>query len=325
MSIPLVSIIIAAYRSCPDFILLSIDSALAQSWPSIEVLVRDDSPDDSLREIIVSRKDPRVNYHHNLISLGTGNNHWQAFMRAQGEFIVILNHDDLLAADFVSSLVPMLQHNPGLVLAFCDHWIIDNSGLVQDAETDSASQRYGRKNLKKGVYQPFGSLLVDQTIPMAMGTVFRRTALPLAFPSQAGPAYDIWLTYLLAKTGGGAYYLPEKHSYWRSHADNQTSAGGIDWLYGSASCWHTVANDHQFRLQRPTAQRKAASAFTACALRSWRIGHPVSCMRFAFCSLQHRLSVRGLALLFLMPFLPFAFFNFVGNNLRSLQKNRNHA
>jgi hypothetical protein len=139
---------------------------------------------------------------------------------------------------------------------------------------------------------------------MAMGAMFRRAALPAVLPEDAGPAYDLWLTYLLARTGGGACYVPQRLSAWRSHPANLTSGSGLPWLQGSAACWQAVAADDAFAAQRPVALQKAARSYAACAVRSWRDGRRARCMRFAWQSLRARVSVRGLGLLLVLPWLP---------------------
>jgi hypothetical protein len=236
--------------------------------------------------------------------LGVAGNHWAAFREARGEYIAVLNHDDWLAPEFVATLVGELQQEPDAVLAFCDHWVIDAAGHRQVEETDRNSQAWGRAALRAGLHRSLGALLAAQTIPMAMGTVFRRAALPAALPAHAGPAYDLWLTYLLARTGGGACYVPQRLSAWRSHAGNLTSGAGLPWLQGSAECWQAVASDGAFAEQRAFALRKAARGLAACAVRSWRDGRRASCMRFALRSLNAHVSLRGLGLLLVLPWLP---------------------
>ena len=304
MSHPLVSIVVAAYRSDPVHLLAAIDSALAQTCSDIEVLVCDDSPTDSLRSVVASRPDPRLHYRHHVPALGVAANHWTAFHRARGDFIAVLNHDDWLAPEFVATLAGELQREPEAVLAFCDHWVIDNAGRRQVEESDRNSRAWGRAALRPGLHRPLGKLLAEQTIPMAMGAVFRRDALPAVLPADAGPAYDLWLAYLLARPGGGACYVPQRLSAWRSHASNLTSGAGLPWLLGSATCWQAVAGDPAFAAERPLALHKSAGAYAACATRSWRDGHRGQGVRFAWQSLQARLSLRGLGLLLVLPWLP---------------------
>ena len=87
MSVPLVSIVIATYRSRHDHLRVAIASALAQSMADIEVLVSDDSPDDALSELVAGFHDERLRYRHNAPALGVARNHWESFGEARGEFV----------------------------------------------------------------------------------------------------------------------------------------------------------------------------------------------------------------------------------------------
>lgn len=301
---PLVSIVVATYRSHREHLAVAIGSALAQTWLRLEVIVADDSPDDGLRAFVAGFGDPRLRYQHNSPTLGVACNHWVAFGNARGEYVAVLNHDDWFAPTFVDRMVGALQLQSQAVLAFCDHWIIDASGRRLEGETHRNSETWGRATLHAGMHRPFTQLVAGQTIPMAMGTMFRGSALPTSLPADAGPAYDLWLTYLLARSGGGAWYVPERLSAWRSHDTNLTSGGGMPWLQGSAYCWDAIAADAQFSSVRRSALAKAARSHYACALRAWTDGRRKECIRFALRSLRSRVTAKGLGALLLLPVLP---------------------
>jgi len=303
MSRPLVSIVIATYKSRLEHLSAAISSALNQSWREIEVIVCDDSPDDSLRLVTEGFRDPRLRYRHNTPALGVARNHWASFREARGEFIAVLNHDDWLAPRFVERLARALQLQPEATLTFCDHWVIDVWGRRREAESDHNTAAWGRAQLAAGMHRPFAHLVSEQTIPMAMGALFRRSALPAVLPADAGPAYDLWLAYLLCRGGGGAWYVPERLSAWRTHDGNLSSAGGLAWLKGSAACWHAMADDSCFGNIRQAARSKAAMAYYSCATRSWAAGQRAECLRFALRSLSAVLTLKGVVA-FLLPLLP---------------------
>jgi hypothetical protein len=300
---PLVSIIIAVFKPNPEHLMVALKSALAQTLAGIEVFVVDDSPTDTLKTLVNTLGDPRVFYEHNSPALGVADNHWHAFQSAHGEFISILNHDDCLEPDFAACLARELVQEPTAVLAFCDHWIIDNEGRRQTVETDRNSVLYGRAALESGLHLPFGNLLLPQTIPMAMGAMFRRAALPEKLPEDVGPAYDLWLTYLLARTGGGACYVPARLSAWRIHTSNITGSGSLSWLLGSATLWEAVANDRSFGSNHLLAKRKAARGFLSCATRCWRDAKKSDCLRFSLRSMRLSFSLRGVLILLLAIFI----------------------
>ena len=303
MKPPRVSIVVATYCTRREHLTQAIESALAQTMPAIEVIVSDDSPDDSLREFIDRWRDPRLRYRHNAPALGVARSHWKSFAEARGEYVVILNHDDWLAPGHVESLAAALDRHADATLAFCDHWIIDVDGKRLDADTDRNSAAWGRAGLAAGLHAPFTSLVVAQTIPIAAGAMFRRAALTMPLPDDAGPAYDLWLSYLLCRPGAAAVYVADRLSAWRTHEGNLSSAGGLSWLHGAALCWQAMRADPAFRPWRALARRRAAAAHAACALRCWAGGDRAQALAHAGRSMAARPSARGL-LACALPLLP---------------------
>jgi len=266
---PFVSIVIAAHETRPDHLLAALTSAAVQTWSSLEILIGDDSRNDTLATLVESLGDARIRYEHHASPKGVALNHWDLFRRARGDFIVVLNHDDLLVPNFVETLIGPLQSHPEFALAFCDHWIIDDSGRQQVQASDRNTERWGRNCLGEGMQPSVPTLIVGQCIPFAMGTMFRRDALPADLPLDAGPAYDLWLSYLLTRTGGAVWYVPQRLSAWRSHSANITTSASLDWLRGAATCWEAVATDPVFTAVASTARDRAALAHYACAMRCW--------------------------------------------------------
>jgi len=265
VKLALVSVITAAYESDPVHLRTALGSALNQTYSNLEIIVSDDSPGSQLSDVVEKLHDARIYYHHNTVPLGVAENHWKCLREARGDFVVILNHDDVLEPTFTEKLLAPLRAEPTASVAFCDHWIIDARGARKDIETEGAACRYGRSSLAAGMHKPFFDLLVRQTIPMAMGAMFRRGAVAGTLPPDAGPAYDLWLTYLLCRNSAGAWYVPERLSSWRSHSGNQTSVADISLLTGSAYCWSTIARDKQASSIRRAALKKEALALHACA------------------------------------------------------------
>jgi glycosyltransferase involved in cell wall biosynthesis len=318
---PLVSIIIATFESDDLLLRTAINSALKQTYSKLEVLIVDDSPSDGLASLVCAYDDSRVKYHHNEKSLGVARNHWEAIKRSEGDIIAILNHDDWYMPEFVDTLVKEMVRFPSASLAFCDHFVVNSQGDVNIPESESFSRRYGRATLSQGLHQPFYELVAAQTIPMAMGCIFWKSALPSTLPRDAGPSYDFWLTYLLARGGGGACYVPHRLSAWRCHEGNLTSAGGLDWIEGSAKCWKAIAYDPAFFRQKHLAKRNASIRYATCAFKSWREGRNRECACFAFNSLLLGFNLKGLIALLILPVIPNLYMQALSQRLcvRSLQ------
>lgn len=304
MNAPLVTVIVAAYRTDPAYLREAIAGALAQTVADLEIVVSDDSPDDSLGGVVRAFGDRRLRYEHNVQALGVARNHGLRLQEARSPYLSILNHDDRWASTFLERLLAPLQVDDSVALSFCDHWVIDGRGMRLEAETERLSQQWGRAVLAPGCHRHLGPLLLQQTIPLAMGTVFRSDRLHGHLPDRAGPAYDLWLTYMLCRGGNAAYYVPERLSEWRSHEQSLTAQAGLDWAFGSATCWDAVAGEPAFADVAPEARRHAALMYYECARAAHRMGDLKQCRTFAKQSLSRGYSWRGVyaAMLGFAPF-----------------------
>lgn len=100
---PLISIGIPTYNR-RELACRAIRSALAQSYPAIEVVVSDNASGDRTAEAVEAIQDPRIRLlrqHHNLGMVGNFNACLEA---ASGEYFLMLSDDDLLETDALMEL-----------------------------------------------------------------------------------------------------------------------------------------------------------------------------------------------------------------------------
>src|SRR3954451_9049882 len=98
MNTPKVSVLIPTYNQS-RYVLRAIESALAQDYPLLEVLVRDDCSADDTRIVvehfIAGHRTAPVRYHRNAVNLGILRNyHDGLYEGATGEWVVNLDGDD---------------------------------------------------------------------------------------------------------------------------------------------------------------------------------------------------------------------------------------
>ena len=98
---PVVSICVPLYKTKEADLEQMIASVQAQSYPYWELCLADGTPDDSVEKQVKqwSEKDSRIVYRHLEENLGIADNTNAAFMMATGEWIGLLDHDDILAPD----------------------------------------------------------------------------------------------------------------------------------------------------------------------------------------------------------------------------------
>ena len=96
------SIAVPAYRTPEAFLREMLDSVLAQSYPYWELCLVNASPEDEAMQRVLkeyAQRDPRIRCRNLKENLGIAENTNEAFAMAGGEYVGLLDHDDLLAPD----------------------------------------------------------------------------------------------------------------------------------------------------------------------------------------------------------------------------------
>lgn len=110
---PLVSVVMAVYNG-EDYIAEAIDSMLAQTLADFELLIVDDGSQDNSAEIIRScRKcDSRIRVFRHERNMGAADARNRALSAATGEYLTIMDCDDISMPSRLEKQVAFLQSNP---------------------------------------------------------------------------------------------------------------------------------------------------------------------------------------------------------------------
>jgi predicted O-linked N-acetylglucosamine transferase (SPINDLY family)/glycosyltransferase involved in cell wall biosynthesis len=122
---PLVSICIPTYNGAA-FLGEAIQSAIAQTYPNIELIISDDGSTDETIAIARSFQsqtavDFRIVLHRNY---GLSQNWNFCISQAKGEYIKFLFQDDLLEPECIEKMVALAQQNPEIGLVFSPRGIV---------------------------------------------------------------------------------------------------------------------------------------------------------------------------------------------------------
>jgi hypothetical protein len=224
---PLVSVIIPTYNR-PEYLKQAIASAIQQSYQNIEIIVSDNCSPESPQTLVESFGDSRIRFWRQPQNLGMLANQLYAFKMARGKYVASLHDDDMWNEDFLTKLVPLLEANSGLILAFCDQYIIDSEGKINYLGTEENTSGFKRDKLGPGIHQTFSKIgLVDKSIPTAAACVIRTSCIDWdQIPLEVGGMWDLYLTYLCCISGLGAYYYPERLTRYRAHEQTETMLSG---------------------------------------------------------------------------------------------------
>jgi len=96
----------------------AVESALAQTYPHVEIIVSNNGSTDGTREVLARYADPRLTVLH-LPETIPPNPHGNLLIeRAQGEFFLGLSDDDWLEPDFASRVVDLYDRRPDLAFVW---------------------------------------------------------------------------------------------------------------------------------------------------------------------------------------------------------------
>jgi GT2 family glycosyltransferase len=112
---PLISFIVPVYNPPPDVLKAMLDSVLAQTYTHWEVCLADGNSEPAVRAILAdyTTRDRRVRVTYLRQNQGIVGNSNAALSIAQGEFIGLLDHDDLLEPHFLYEVVYWLNTAAG--------------------------------------------------------------------------------------------------------------------------------------------------------------------------------------------------------------------
>jgi glycosyltransferase involved in cell wall biosynthesis len=226
LSEPVVSVVIPTYNR-PKYLKQAIASAVNQSFHNIEIIVSDNCSPENPQTLVDSFQDDRIRFWRQEKNLGMLANQLHAFRMARGKYIASLHDDDLWHEDFLAKLVPHLENDHNLILAFCDQYIIDAESKINLMATEENTHSY-RHQLAPGIHRNFLQIgLIDKSIPTAAACVLRNGVInwDSIFP-EVGGMWDLYLTYLCAISGYSAYYVPERLTYYREHEQTDTMQSG---------------------------------------------------------------------------------------------------
>ncbi len=108
-----VSICIPTYNQT-EFLRKNLDSVLIQSYSDYEIIITDDTPDDTVQRLIQEYDfGGKLRYFKNKKRLGSPENWNEAIRHASGEYIKLLHHDDYFVHEnSLYEYVQMLNLNP---------------------------------------------------------------------------------------------------------------------------------------------------------------------------------------------------------------------
>ena len=214
---PLISIAVPAYQTPVEFLKQMIESLISQTYPEWELCIANASPDNEEMQRILadySAKDSRVRFCNLKENLGIAENTNRAFSMAKGEFMGLLDHDDLLAPNALYEIVQALQDHPQADALYTD----------EDKVTTELDEHF-QPHLKPD----FNLDLLRSNNYICHFFVVRRSIVEKAggFRKEFDGAQDYDFIFRCTENAREVLHVPEILYHWRTHkastADNPAS------------------------------------------------------------------------------------------------------
>lgn len=203
MADPAVSICIPTYNY-RRYLSDALDSAIAQTFADIEIVVVDNCSDDGTPELVSEycRRDHRVVFHRNAGNIGMTGNFNRAMELARGQYVKFLCADDVLAPDCVERMTEAIESDAGVALAACRRYRFGPGGsqaLLNRHANAPYRRTDGRAALQRCFFQ--GNYLGEPTAVM-----FRKADAVEGFNPSYSQAFDLELWFRLLEKGDLAYF-----------------------------------------------------------------------------------------------------------------------
>ena len=214
---PLISIAVPAYQTPVEFLRQMIESLIVQTYSNWELCIVNASPDnEEMQKVLAeySAGDSRVRFCNLKENLGIAENTNRAFAMTKGEFVGLLDHDDLLAPNALYEIVKILQDHPQADALYTD----------EDKVTTELDEHF-QPHLKPD----FNLDLLRSNNYICHFFVVRKSIVEKAggFRKEFDGAQDYDFIFRCTENAGEVLHVSEILYHWRTHkastADNPAS------------------------------------------------------------------------------------------------------
>lgn len=248
---PLVTIGIPTYNRAGTFLPQSLDSALAQDYEPLEIIVSDNCSTDSTAECVQERADSRVQYLQQPTNIGPLPNYQQCLDAASGTYFLLLQDDDQLDPDFVSTCIAAVEDRPDAGYVRTGTRVVDEAGAVL-AEHENQGQDLQHEDALRAWFDGRSAYFFCSTL---FNTADLRDVGGFTGPTAL--AVD-WLLYVKIGLDTTGVNVPTIKASFRKHSGELTFTTGIQtWTTDTRQVLDVLeakASAEQTRLRREAAK-----------------------------------------------------------------------
>ena len=214
---PKISIITASYNY-GNYIKEAIESVIAQTYSDWEMIIVDDGSKDNSLDVINEyvKKDDRIKVftHPEGKNCGLVKTLQLGLQQAQGEYIVFLEADDYITADYLEKKIGIFEKNDSIGLVYNNIHFVGCEKYFCKKSLRDINNYWKKHNYAHNLSDIFHIKQFILTFSCVM--VRKDVLLSCDFNSPRDAHIDYWLwSQISAKTN--FYYLQDKLTFWRRH------------------------------------------------------------------------------------------------------------
>lgn len=209
---PLMSIVIPIYETPESFLRDVLDSVVAQTYKNWELVLVNASPNNKvIREVLSNYDDRRIRMIQIQENLGIAGNTNVGIEAAAGDYVLFVDHDDMIEPTLLSEYVSYIEDHPDVAIIYCD----EDTFTTMDG-------RYHSVQFKPDFNEDF--LLSHNYIVhcLAVSRDFLEVTPRSANEVSGVQDYDILLNGVLRNAMIG--HVPKVLYHWREH-EGSTNGG----------------------------------------------------------------------------------------------------
>ena len=220
-----ISVVTASYNYA-EYIEETIRSVLNQTYKDWEMIIVDDGSSDNSVKIIQKyiEQDERIKLvtHENNANKGLKETLLLGISKAEGDWIVFLESDDMLREDYLEKKIEITKKYPDVGLIFNDAELFGDENRIAFSQKTyvKSHNELIKKSFPRNIFKEMN---VNNKILSFSTVMAKKSALyPEYFNTPVDRVLDWWL-YIHITYENDVYYIPEKLTLWRLHKGSYIS------------------------------------------------------------------------------------------------------
>lgn len=209
---PKISIIIPMYNTPVNFFRELVDSLINQTYTNWELCLADGSNEENQKLKEIYKKDDRIKYKFIGENKGISGNTNEALKLATGDYIGLLDHDDILPAFSLFEIVKCINNHPEVDFIYTD---------------EDKFEKVGGKRYDPYFKSDFGPDTLRANNYICHFSIFRKDLMDKlgGFRSEFDGAQDYDILLRMSEIAEHIYHIPKILYHWRVHEQSTAKAG----------------------------------------------------------------------------------------------------